>query len=125
MGNHVLFSIIAPGTLFIETSVGIVQQNILPNCRLADQKDLMKATILRCIYEETISHHYGVGFSTPMWKNNKAATYVSSQTVDNICRCDKRVKQKINISCSKLVQEYNVLKGGVELTDVYLGRSRM
>lgn len=51
------------------------------------------------------------------------STYISLQPAGNICQYDKRIKQKIDISCPKIVQGYNVHVGGVNLMNSYLQRN--
>lgn len=109
--------------------VGTVQQNRLPNCRLPDKKALMKTSVPRGTYEERISHHDGVDFSATVWKDNKVvtllSTYVGAEPVGKVSRYDKKAKQKIDTPCPKIVQEYNMHMGGVDLMDSFLGRYRV
>lgn len=52
-------------------------------------------------------------------KDNMVVTllsaYIGSETVDNICRYDKELKQKIDVPCSKIAQKYNSNMGGLDL----------
>ncbi|XP_052756520.1 piggyBac transposable element-derived protein 4-like [Galleria mellonella] len=109
--------------------VGTIQQNRLPNCRLPDKKELMKTSIPRGTYEERVSHSDGVDFSATAWKDNKVvtllSTYVGAEPVGKVSRYDKKAKQKIEIPCPKIVQEYNMHMGGVDLMDSFLGRYRI
>lgn len=109
--------------------VGTVQQNRLPNCRLPDKKSLMKTSVLRGTYEEKVAHHDGVDFSATVWKDNKVvtllSTYVGAEPAGKVQRFDKKLKQKIDVPCPKVVQEYNMHMGGVDLMDSYLGRYRI
>ena len=109
--------------------VGTIQQNRLPNCRLPDKKELMKTSIPRGTYEERVVHSDGVDFSATAWKDNKVvtllSTYVGAEPVGKVSRYDKKTKQKIDIPCPKIVQEYNMHMGGVDLMDSFLGRYRI
>ncbi|XP_050553076.1 piggyBac transposable element-derived protein 3-like [Spodoptera frugiperda] len=109
--------------------VGTVQQNRLPNCRLPDKNTLMKTSVPRGTYEEKVAHHDGVDFSATVWKENKVvtllSTYVGAEPAGKVQRFDKKLKQKIDVPCPKVVQEYNMHMGGVDLMDSYLGRYRI
>lgn len=50
---------------------------------------------------------------------------MESQTVNIIYRYDKRLNYKIDISCPKIVQEYDVHMDGVDLMNSHLGRFRI
>lgn len=109
--------------------VGTVQQNRLPNCRLPDKKDLLKAAVPRGTHEERTAHFDGVDFSATVWKDNKVVTllsnYIGSQPMGKVVRYDKKQKRKVEVPCPKIVQEYNMHMGGVDLMDSFLGRYRI
>ncbi|XP_063384488.1 piggyBac transposable element-derived protein 3-like [Cydia fagiglandana] len=109
--------------------VGTVQQNRLPNCRLPDKKEMLKASVPRGTHEERITHFDGIDFSVTAWKDNKIVTllsdYIGSEPMGISARYDKKQKQKVEIPCPKIVQEYNMHMGGVDLMDSYLGRYRI
>ncbi|KAJ8728993.1 hypothetical protein PYW07_006689 [Mythimna separata] len=89
----------------------------------------MKTSVLRGTYEEKVAHHDGVDFSASVWKDNKVvtllSTYVGAEPAGKVQRFDKKLKQKIDVPCPKVVQEYNMHMGGVDLMDSYLGRYRI
>ncbi|CAK1596317.1 unnamed protein product [Parnassius mnemosyne] len=97
-------------------SLGSVQQNRLPNCRLPDKKEYMKANVSRGAYQEKITHYDGVDFSATAWKDNKVvtllSTYVGAEPATTVGRYDKKTKQNIDIPCPKIVEEYNITHGG-------------
>ncbi|GBP51057.1 Chimeric ERCC6-PGBD3 protein [Eumeta japonica] len=89
----------------------------------------MKSSIARGTYEEHVSHSNGVDFLATVWKDNKVvtllSTYVGAEPVGKVSKYDKKAKQKIDIPCPKIVQEYNMHMGGVDLMDSFLGRYRI
>lgn len=106
--------------------VGTVQQNRLPNCRLPDKKEYLYTTVPRGTHEEGTAHFDGIDFSATVWKDNKIDTllsnFVGSQPVGKVARYDKKQKRKVEVPCPKIVQEYNMHMGGVDLMDSFLGR---
>lgn len=89
----------------------------------------MKTSVPRGTYEEKVAHHDGVDFSATVWKDNKVVTllptYVGAEPAGKVQRFDKKLKQKIDVPCPKVVQEYNMHMGGVDLMDSHLGRYRI
>lgn len=76
-----------------------------------------------------LTHHNGVDFSATVWKDNKvvtlSSTYIGAEPAGKVTRYDKKLKQKVDITCPKIVQEYNMHMGGVDLMDSFLGRYRV
>lgn len=89
----------------------------------SEKKDLMKMTTPRKTYEKSIFHHDGVDdVVATVRKENKNVTllftYIDSQCVD------LRLKQKIDTSVPKIVQEYYMYMRGVYLLDSHLDLNR-
>lgn len=107
-------------------SVGTVQQNRIPNSKLPDKKEFMKKSVPRGSHVERTTTFDGIDMSCVTWKDNKMvtllSTYVGSTPVSSVTRYDKAKKEKVEISCPKIVQEYNKHMGGVDLMDSFLGR---
>lgn len=78
----------------------------------------MKTTISRRSYAEKISYHRGVDFSTTLCRKTPKLLFSCSLIVENIYRYDKRLT--IDIFCPKIMQEYNIHKGEVDLMDGHL-----
>lgn len=89
----------------------------------------MKADVPRGSYHENITTYEGLDLAATSWKDNKQvlllSTYVGSQPIENIDRFDKKQKRTVQISCPRVVKEYNAHMGGVDLMDSYLGRYRI
>lgn len=110
-------------------TVGTVQQNRIPNNKLPDKKDFMKKSVPRGSYEERVSMLDGIDMSCVVWKDNKIvtllSTYAGALPVAKVNRYDKAKREKIDITCPFIVQEYNKHMGGVDLMDSYLGRNHI
>ncbi|CAK1578837.1 unnamed protein product [Parnassius mnemosyne] len=111
-------------------SLGTIQRNRLgKTCKLPTKQDVMKSSIPRGSYEEYVTNFEGIDMTTVSWKDNKqvvlASTYVGACPVGNIERFDKKEKKRILITCPKLIREYNMHMGGVDLMDSFLGRNRI
>lgn len=111
-------------------SLGTIQRNRLgKTCKLSTKQNVMKSSIPRGFYEEYVINFEGIDMTTVSWKDNKqvvlASTYVGACLVGNIERFDKKEKKRILITCPKLIREYNMHMGGVDLMDSYLGRNRI
>lgn len=111
-------------------SVGTIQRNRLgKTCKLPTKQDVMKSSISRGSYEEYVTNFEGIDMTTVSWKGNKqvvlASTYVGACTVGNIERFDKKEKKRILITCPKLIREYNMHMGGVDLMVSFLERNRI
>lgn len=107
-------------------SLGTVRINRLRNCKLPDKKALMKRNIPRGFYEENVANVDGVDVSAVVWKDNKPvnllSTYVGAEPATTVTRFDKTKKERVPISCPKVVREYNAHMGGVDLLDSFIGR---
>lgn len=111
-------------------SLGTIQRNRLgKSCKLPTKQDVMKSSVPRGSYEEYVTNFEGIDMTTVTWKDNKqvilASTYVGACPVENIERFDKKEKKRISITCPKLIKEYNMHMGGVDLMDSFLGRYRI
>ncbi|CAG5059299.1 unnamed protein product [Parnassius apollo] len=89
----------------------------------------MKDSIVRGTYEEQVADYEGLDISVTCWKDNKvvtlASTYVGSEPAETVNRYDKKQKKQISIACPKIVKDYNVHMGGVDLMDSFLGRYKI
>lgn len=107
-------------------SLGTVRINRVRNCKLPDKKALMKRNIPRGFYEENVANVDGVDVSAVVWKDNKPvnllSTYIGAEPATTVTRFDKARKERVPISCPKVVREYNAHMGGVDLLDSFIGR---
>ncbi|CAG4981874.1 unnamed protein product [Colias eurytheme] len=87
----------------------------------------MKKSVPRGSYEERVSMLDGIDMSCVVWKDNKVVTLLSTYAlpVTKVNRYDKAKREKIDITCPFIVQEYNKHMGGVDLMDSYLGRNHI
>lgn len=89
----------------------------------------MKKSTPRGSYEERMTTFQNVDMSLVAWKDNKVVTFLSSYVgafpLNNVSRFDKKIKEKIQIQCPKIISEYNAHMGGVDLMDSFLGRYRI
>lgn len=89
----------------------------------------MAKSVERGSYEEYVTSYDGIEMSSVSWKDNRQvtllSTYVGAEPVSTIERYDKIEKRKKFIQCPKVVKEYNVHMGGVDLMDSYLDRYRI
>ncbi|CAG5038759.1 unnamed protein product [Parnassius apollo] len=80
-------------------------------------------------FEERVSVHDGIDLSCVAWKDNKIVTLLSSYSgalpLTKVNRFDRTTKEKIDITCPFIVQEYNKHMGGVDLMDSFLGRNHI
>lgn len=111
-------------------SLGTIQRNRLgKSCKLPSKQEVMKKSVPRGQYEEYVTSLDGVDITAVSWKDNKqvvlTSTYVGAEPAEKADRYDKKEKRKIQINCPKLVKEYNIHMGGVDLMDAHLGRYRI
>ncbi|CAF4878842.1 unnamed protein product [Pieris macdunnoughi] len=86
--------------------LGTVQRNRLgKSCKLPEKREIMKSNVPRGTYHENVASHEGLELSATSWKDNKQAN--------------------IQISCPRVVKEYNAHMGGVDLMDSFIGRYRI
>ncbi|KAH9631151.1 hypothetical protein HF086_001086 [Spodoptera exigua] len=99
------------------------------NCKIPTQKDYNKEAVPRGTYEEQVAIYEGVDISVTCWKDNKqvvlASTYVGAEPAGSVSRYDKKQKRMIEITCPKIIKDYNAHMGGVDLMDSFLGRYRI
>lgn len=110
--------------------LGTVQRNRLgKSCKLPDKKNIMKPEVARGTYHENVATYEGVDFAAVSWKDNKPvtllSTYVGSEPVESTQRYDKKQKKSVQITCPRIIKEYNAHMGGVDLMDSFLGRYRI
>lgn len=88
-----------------------------------------RKSVPRGSYLEEVTDYEGTQISTTCWKDNKTvmlvSTYVGAEPVQSIRRLDKKSKKKVTLTCPKIVTEYNIHMGGVDLMDSYLGRYKI
>lgn len=110
-------------------TVGIVQQNWIPNNKLPEKKSFMKKSMPRGSFEERVSVHDGIDLSCVTWKDNKIVTLLSSYSgalpETEVNRSDRTTKEKNDITCPFIVQEYNKHMVEVDLMDSFLGRNHI
>lgn len=110
--------------------LGTVQRNRLgKSCKLPEKREIMKSNVPRGTYHENVASHEGLELSATSWKDNKQvlllSTYVGAEPADTITRYEKKLKANIQISCPRVVKEYNAHMGGVDLMDSFIGRYRI
>lgn len=108
-------------------SLGTVRRNRIPNCKLPSEDEAKKMD--RGTSVEYVCDFESVEISSVAWRDNKTvcllSTYAGELPKGNVERYDRKRKQKINIECPKLVQEYNQHMGGVDLMDSLIGRYKI
>lgn len=116
-------------------SVGTIRRNRIKNCKLPDEKAMMKHA--RGASQEFVANISGVDVVTLSWKDNRIvnliSTYVGMKSFipgENpnagvATRFDKKTKQVITIPCPQIIKEYNRNMGGVDLMDSFMGRHKV
>lgn len=70
-------------------------------------------------FTEKVATIDGVFLSAVSWYDNKIVTllsnFVGSQSLTEVKRFSKAVKENISVTCPKLVEQYNHHMGGVDL----------
>lgn len=107
--------------------LGTVQRNRLgKSCKLPEKKEILKSNVPRGTYNENVATFDGIEFSATSWKDNKQvlllSTYVGSEPAETITRYDKKLKTNVQVSCPRVIKEYNAHMGGVDLMDSFIGR---
>lgn len=89
----------------------------------------MKSNVPRGTYHENVASYEGQELSATSWKDNKQvlllSTYVGAEPADTITRYEKKLKANVQVSCPRVINEYNVHMGGVDLMDSFIGRCRI
>jgi len=106
-------------------SLGTIQQNRLRGCNIIPDKQLLKKG--RGNYSTKSDNKKKI--SVVKWADNKCVTLVSSfvpttETREIVQRYDKSVKSRIDVSCPKVIKEYNTYMGGVDLADMLVSLCR-
>lgn len=118
-------------------AVGTIRRNRIKNCKLPDEKLMMKYE--RGTSQEFISNIYGVDVTSLSWKDNRivnlVSTYVGTKPISDtnnsetqpltVKRFDKKDKSVKNIPCPQIIKDYNRHMGGVDLMDSSMGRHKI
>lgn len=99
------------------------------SCKLPEKREIMKSNVPRGTYHENVASYEGQEFSATSWKDNKQvlllSTYVGAEPADTITRYEKKLKANVQVSCPRVIKEYNAHMGGVDLMDSFIGRYRI
>lgn len=110
--------------------LGTIQRNRLgKSCKLPEKKEILKSDVPRGTYHENVASFDGIDFSATSWKDNKQvlllSTYVGAEPAETITRYEKKLKTNVQVSCPRVIKEYNAHMGGVDLMDSFIGRYRI
>ncbi|CAG4964815.1 unnamed protein product, partial [Parnassius apollo] len=104
-------------------SLGTVRRNRIPDCKLQQEKEIMKKE--RGYSEEYVADVNGIDVSTVAWKDNKivvlASTFAGQKPEADVRRWDKQKSKYVTIKRPYVVGEYNRHMGGVDLIDSIMG----
>lgn len=99
-----------------------VPKNPLPNDKVMNKKD-------RGFYEEFISSIHKTPLILLVWKDTKIVNllsmFVGSFPETTVKRMDRKLKEKVNVTCPNIITQYNRHMGGVDLLDSHMSRYRI
>lgn len=108
-------------------SLGTVRRNRIPSCKVPSEAEAKK--MKRGTSDEFVTDFEGVEISNVYWKDNKLVVFLSSfvgvNPIHTVQRYDRKLKQKIQVSCPAVVKQYNRHMGGVDLLDSLIGRYKI
>lgn len=118
-------------------AVGTIRRNRIKNCKLPDEKVMMKCE--RGTSQEFVCTINGIEVTSVSWKDNRIVNLVSTyigtkpiKAIENseeepitIKRFDKKEKTTKNIPCPQIIKDYNCHMGGVALMDSSMGRHKI
>lgn len=117
-------------------SVGTIRRNRIKNCKLPEEKTMMKFE--RGTSQEFVASIYGIDVTSISWKDSKivnlVSTYIgtkppfSSITPNEslfVRRFDKKQNKSTTVSCPQIVKDYNKNMGGVDLLDSSMSRHKI
>ena len=94
--------------------VGTIRPPRLPNCNLAEKKEMKKKG--RGNFDSRVERTHNI--VAVRWFDNRAVTLVSSftgpQPIDKVRRWDKRTKTYVEVDRPSIVGVYNQFMGGIE-----------
>lgn len=118
-------------------AVGTIRRNRIKNCKLPEEKVMMK--FQRGASQEYVANIHGIEVTTLSWKDNRIVNLISNYVGTNppldiyntesepltIKRFDKREKSIKSIPCPQIIKDYNCHMGGVDLMDSSIGRHKI
>ena len=118
-------------------AVGTIRRNRVKNCKLPDEKTMMKCE--RGTSQEFIANICGVEVCNMSWKDNRVVNLISTYVgtyppLDfsikkheqlTVKRFDKKEKTTKQFPCPQIIKDYNAHMGGVDLMDSSMGRHKI
>lgn len=118
-------------------TVGTIRRNRIKNCKLPEEKTMMKCE--RGTSQEFVASIHGMDVTSISWKDNRVVNLVStyvgikppsssnsdSQTGLSVRRFDRKEKSVKMIPCPQIIKDYNQHMGGVDLMDSFMGRHKI